>query len=233
MTSKLPQSAAKPSPRRQRRKEARPSEIIAAAIEIFGERGFGKARLEDVARRAGVAKGTVFVYFPTKEDLFRAVAQTVLSSHLQRLQTAAADLDRPVAEIVPLLLGLAAGVMSEGRLPTMMRLLIAESRAFPDLARVWHDEVVSKVLALLTAALERAQARGEIRPGNARLQAFSIIGPILAATLFREVFRETAPLPDLAELASQHAQAVLHGLLVNKVPDPDQTTRALRPSSKK
>lgn len=216
MTSNPPQSAAKPSPRRQRRKDERPSEIIAAAIEIFGERGFGKTRLEDVARRAGVAKGTVFVYFPTKEDLFRAVAQAVLSSHLQRLRNAAADLDRPVAEIVPLLLALAANVMGEGRLPAMMRLLIAESRAFPDLARVWHDEVVSKVLGLLTDALERAQARGEIRVGNARLQAFSIIGPLLAATLFREVFRETAPLPDLAELAREHAQAVLHGLLVNE-----------------
>ena len=72
------------------------------------------------------------------------------------------------------------------------------------------------MLGLLTDALERAQARGVIRVGNARLQAFSIIGPLLAATLFREVFRETAPLPDLAELAREHAQAVLHGLLVNE-----------------
>jgi len=212
MTTNPLHGAAKTPARRQRRKDARPSEIIAAAIEIFGERGFGKTRLEDVARRAGVAKGTVFVYFPSKEDLFRAVAQTVLSSHLERLHSTAANLDRPVSEVVPLLLMLAAAAMSEGRVPMMMRLLVAESRTFPDLARVWHDEVVSKVLGLLTAALERAQARGEIRRGNARLQAFSIMGPMLAGALFREVFRETAPLPDLAELAAQHAQTVLHGL---------------------
>jgi AcrR family transcriptional regulator len=211
--AKVISDAAKP-PRRQRRKEARPSEIIEAAIAIFAERGFGAARLEDVARRAGVAKGTVFVYFPTKDDLFRAVAQTVLTSHLERLHSAAADLDRPIAELVPMLLTQAAAVIGEGRLPAMMRLLVAESRQFPDLARVWHDEVVSKVLGMLTLAIERAQARGEIKPGNARLYAFSIMGPMLASALFREVFRDTAPLPDLRELAEQHARTVLDGLLL-------------------
>jgi AcrR family transcriptional regulator len=205
-------------PRRQRRKDARPSEIIEAAIAIFAERGFGAARLEDVARRAGVAKGTVFVYFPTKDDLFRAVAQTVLTSHLERLQGAAADLDRPIAELVPMLLMQAAAVIGEGRLPAMMRLLVSESRQFPDLARVWHDEVVSKVLGLLTMAIERAQARGEIKSGNARLYAFSIIGPMLASALFREVFRDTAPLPDLRELAEQHARTILDGLLLPDAP---------------
>ena len=106
----------------------------------------------------------------------------------------------------------------EGRLPAMMRLLIAESHKFPDLARVWHDEVVSRVLGLVTAAIERAQARGEVRPGNARLYAFSIVGPMLASALFREVFRDTAPLPDLAELAAQHAQTVLQGMLLTDEP---------------
>ena len=205
-------------PRRQRRKDARPSEIIEAAIAEFAERGFGAARLEDVARRAGVAKGTVFVYFPTKDDLFRAVAQTVLTSHLERLQGAAADLDRPIAELVPMLLMQAAAVIGEGRLPAMMRLLVSESRQFPDLARVWHDEVVSKVLGLLTMAIERAQGRGEIKSGNARLYAFSIIGPMLASALFREVFRDTAPLPDLRELAEQHARTILDGLLLPDAP---------------
>ena len=216
MAKAIPSTAGQP--RRQRRKDARPSEIIEAAIEVFTERGFGAARLEDVARRAGVAKGTVFVYFPTKDDLFRAVAQTVLTSHLERLQGAAADLDRPIAELVPMLLMQAAAVIGEGRLPAMMRLLVSESRQFPDLARVWHDEVVSKVLGLLTMAIERAQGRGEIKSGNARLYAFSIIGPMPASALFREVFRDTAPLPDLRELAEQHARTILDGLLLPDAP---------------
>ena len=209
---------AEQSKTRRRRKDARPSEIIEAAIAIFAERGFGSARLEDVARRAGVAKGTVFVYFPTKDDLFRAVAQTVLTSHLERLHSAAADLDRPIGELVPMLLAQAASVIGEGRLPAMMRLLVAESRQFPDLARVWHDEVVSKVLGMLTLAIERAQARGEIRRGDACLYAFSIMGPMLASALFREVFRDTAPLPDLRDLAEQHARTILDGMLLPEAP---------------
>jgi hypothetical protein len=107
-----------------------------------------------------------------------------------------------------------AAALGEGRLPGMIRLLVAEARSFPELARMWHDEVVSQVLGLLAAAIERAQARGEIRAGNPHLHAFSVMGPMLAAVIFREVFRATdAPLPDLRELAEQHAATVLDGLL--------------------
>jgi AcrR family transcriptional regulator len=202
-----------PARPRRRRKEARPSEIIDAALAVFGEHGFGAARLEDVARRAGVAKGTVFVYFANKEELFRAVAQSVLTSHLERLGQVAADIDMPLAQLVPALLAQAAAV-GEGRVPAMARLIVGESRHFPDLARVWHDEVVAKVFGLLTAAIERAQQRGEVRPGDPRLQAFSIVGPMLAGVLFREVFgRVGVDSPDLHELARQHAATVLSGLL--------------------
>ncbi len=212
--AKQPPAPPPPPRRRQRRKDARPSEIIEAAIELFGERGFGATRLEDVARRAGVAKGTVFVYFANKDELFRAVAQTVLTSHLERLRGVVADLDRPVAELVPQLLA-QASLLGSTRLPAMMRLLISESRAFPDLARVWYDEVVSHVLGLLTAAVARSQERGEVRAGNPRLIAFSIMGPMLAGVLFREVFGNTgAALPDLPELAAEHAQTVLNGVLL-------------------
>jgi AcrR family transcriptional regulator len=201
-------------PRRQRRKDARPAEIIEAALELFVERGFGATRLEDVARRAGVAKGTLFVYFPTKQDLFRAVARRVLAVNFEPLRQAAAkQRDMPLAELVPLLLARAAQ-LGETQLPAMIRLLIAEARVFPDLAQVWHDEVVSKVLALVVSAVERAQARGEVGPGDPRLAAFSIIGPMLSAVLFRQVFvGADASLPDLHALASQHARTVLHGLL--------------------
>lgn len=208
------ESAAQPRPRR-RRKEARPGEIIEAAIDVFGERGFGAARLEEVARRAGVAKGTLFVYFPTKEDLFRAVARTILAANLDRLRHVATDLDRPLAELIPALLAQAAYI-GEGRIPAIIRLLIAESRQFPDLAQVWHDEVVSRMLGLLTAAIERGQQRGEIRPGDARLYAFSTIGPMLTGMLFRQIFAECAsPLPDLHALARQHAATALHGMLAD------------------
>jgi AcrR family transcriptional regulator len=195
--------------RRQRRKEARPAEIVAAAVEVFAEKGFGAAKLEEVARRAGVAKGTVFVYFPTKHDLFGAVARTAVSTNFDRIADAA---NGPLAEFVTALLTQAA-LVGASPVAGMVRLLVAEARSFPDIAQVWHDEVVGKMLGLLTTAVENAQARGEVRAGNARLYAFSILGPMLAGVIFREVFREAgAELPDLQALARQHALAILRGL---------------------
>ncbi len=211
MTDAIPPPAA--LPQRRRRKEARPSEIVAAALQVFAEKGFGEAKMEEVARRAGVSKGTVFVYFPTKQDLFRAVAQTVLTENFARLQVATPPVDRPLTELVPLLLNTAAMVGSSP-ITAVIRMLIAEARTFPDLAQVWHDEVVAKMLGFLTAAIEAAQARGEVRAGDARLYALSIIGPMVMSFVFREVFGRTdARLPDLGALAAQHAQTVLYGLI--------------------
>jgi hypothetical protein len=93
------------------------------------------------------------------------------------------------------------------------KLVIGESRNFPELARVWHDEVVSRALAALSGALDRAQGRGEIRPGNPRLQAFSIMGPILMGVIWQETFTPIgAPALNLRDLIAQHGEAVLAGL---------------------
>jgi AcrR family transcriptional regulator len=199
-------------PRRERRKEDRPAEIVAAALQVFADKGFGAAKIIDVAHLAGVSKATVFVYFPTKEDLFRAVARTVVSANFERLPTTGAAPAMPLATFVPLLLQQAAS-LGESRVGSIARMLIAESRAFPDLARVWHDEVVSVMLGILTATVAQAQARGEAKAGDPRLIAFSIFGPMMAGLLFREVFRGAeVELPDLRALAAQHAQIVLAGL---------------------
>ena len=202
------------APKRQRRKDDRPGEIISAAIDIFTEFGFGSAKLEDVAKKAGVAKGTVFVYFPTKNDLFRAVAKYILSSHLSNVEPSAANSEQPFPEIVRMLLNQAA-IMGESHLSNIGLLLIKESKAFPDLACMWHEEVVSKVMGLLMSAIERAQAKGEVRKGDARLFAFSIIGPIFSGMIFRNIFMSAnVELPNLRDLALQHADTILKGMLI-------------------
>jgi AcrR family transcriptional regulator len=186
---------------------------------VFAEKGFGAARLEEVARRAGVSKGTVFVYFPTKQDLFRAVARSVIGTNFEPFAAVAVDPGRPLSELVPLLLAQMA-VAGESRVAAVIRLIVAEARAFPDLAQVWHDEVAARMLSLLSAAIARAQARGEVRAGDPRLYAFSIVGPMLGGALFREVFGATgADLPDLRKLAAQHAAAILRGLETAGAPE--------------
>ncbi len=183
---------------------------------MFVEHGFAGTKLTEVARRAGVAKGTLYLYFETKEDLFRAAAQQALTTNLDVIETMVASFDGRVADLVPLLLRRAAGRMGDRRIPAIVRMVLAESRAFPDLARIWHDEVIARVLTLLTGLLTRAQARGEVRPGDPKLFAMSIVSPLLLGMLFHEVFGASSPFaPDLDTLATQHSQVILRGIMVH------------------
>jgi AcrR family transcriptional regulator len=203
-------------PKWKRRKEARPSEIIDAAMDVFAEWGFAEARLAEVARRAGVVKGTLYRYFETKEALFRAVVQGALAANLQTLERAAAVFEGPFAELVPMLLDRAASRMNDDRLPRLARMVLAESRSFPDLASVWHDELAARMLGLIESLIAKAQARGEVREGDPKLFAFTLLGPMVMAVLFHKVFGSSRPTaPDLRNLAAQHTETVLRGLLVS------------------
>jgi AcrR family transcriptional regulator len=202
------------APRWRRRKTARPGEIAAAAMEVFAEKGFAAARLEDVAARAGVSKAALYLYFETKTDLFRAVVADAVSPPLDQARMLAATEGQPLAVTAPMLLSLIAGVAQGTRVGAVAKMVIGESRNFPDLAQVWHDQVVSQALGILTAVISRAQARGEARPGDPRLYAVSLMGPMLAGILWREVFEPVGGEPiDLAALAAQQAQTFLNGVL--------------------
>jgi AcrR family transcriptional regulator len=201
-------------PKWRRRKEARPGEIVEAALEVFAEKGFAAAKLEDIGRRAGISKPTLYLYFETKEEIFRVVARASVASLVEALGSQADVADMPFAELAPRLLSRAAGMMEGGQVPAIARMVIGESRNFPDLARIWHDDVVTSVVGLVTGMIARAQARGEVAPGDPRLHAFSLMGPMVMAMLFREVFAAVAAHPpDLQALADQHARTALHGLL--------------------
>jgi AcrR family transcriptional regulator len=200
------------SPLPKRRKHARPAEIIKAALQVFSEQGFGAAKMENIARLASVAKGTLFVYFPNKEALFRAAVKKIMTDDLSKLRGVAADQAMPLQKMLPLLLTQIAAIGEHG-LPPIARLIIVESRAFPDLARMWHEEVVTKVMGVLTRTIKRAQKRGEMPAGDPKLYVFSIVGPMLSSMLFREVFKGIdGSLPDLRKLASQHAKLIVDGV---------------------
>lgn len=205
-------------PKWQRRKTARPSEIIEAAMDVFVEKGFAAAKLDEIAKRAGVAKGTLYLYFETKQDVFRAVAIQAIEANLDKIEGKPPTSGGSVAEVVPLLLARAAEKMKDGRVPAILRMIIAESQTFPDLARIWHDDVAARMLTMLTAVISAAQGRGEVRAGNPELQAFSILGPMIAGMLFNEVFgRSSSHAPDMTALAAQHADTVLQGLLISPI----------------
>jgi AcrR family transcriptional regulator len=204
--------AAPAPPRWRRRKTARPGEIAAAALAVFAENGFAAARLEDVAKRAGVSKAALYLYYPTKSDLFRAVVAEAALPNLERVKAMAA-LDQPFDVTVRQLLAGVAMIAGAAPVGPVAKMVIGESRNFPDLARVWHDAVVSQVLAMLAGVVERAQARGEVRAGDPRLYALTLAGPMVMGILWREVFAPIGAEPfDLSALADQHASAVLDGM---------------------
>jgi AcrR family transcriptional regulator len=206
-----PRKHPKAGPRWQRRKDERPAEIMEAALCVFAGKGFAAAKLDDIAAKAQVAKGLLYLYFSTKEDLFRAVVKAKVSPNLEVLRQAAETLDAPFSPIAAMLLGRAAQLLSEERIGAVARMVIGESRNFPDLARIWHDGVVANALSLIGGVIKRAQDRGEVPEGDPTLYAFSLMGPMLMAVLYREVFPFAQP-PDLEKLALQHAEILARGL---------------------
>jgi len=202
-------------PKWRRRKDARPSDIVAAALTVFAEKGFAGARIEEIARRAGVSKGTVYLYFETKSDLFRAVVHDAITPNIEEVKRTILALDLPFPDILRLLLPRFAQLVTELPVGAVVKMVVGESRNFPELAKVWHDEVVQQGVGLLSALIERAQARGEGRPGDPRTHAFSIMGPMLMGLLWRETFTPVGGAEiDLPAIARQHAETVLGGLLV-------------------
>jgi len=200
-------------PRWRRRKADRPGEIIAAALDVFSERGFAAARLDDVAKRAGLSKGALYLYFETKEDLFRAVVGEAAGANLAHLEKAvAADLPFEQAARAGLTL-LAGRLASDRRISGVVKLVIAESRAMPELARIWHDAVIARALALMMTLIRRAQERGEVREGDPRHFAMGLVGPMLLAMIWRETFEPAGAEPVAVEaLAAQHLDVVMKGM---------------------
>src|ERR1043166_7416560 len=135
--------------------------ILAAALDEFSARGFAAARLDDVARRAGVAKGTIYLYFRDKEALFQELVRSVIGPLVARFE-AAAEIDLPARVIAERLVDMFVREVSGTRRKDVIRLIIAEGPRFPKLAEFYYREVIARVIAAVRGLLRRAAARGEI-----------------------------------------------------------------------
>lgn len=202
-------------PKFRRRKEARPAEIVAAALQVFVDKGFAAARLEDIAARAGVSKGAIYLYFETKEDIFRAVVEQAIAPNIEIIKGFVAAHPGPFRDLVALLVGRVSQLAETTAIGGVLKMVVGEARNFPELARVWHDQLIVHALGALTAGIEAAQARGEVRPGDPRNFAVTLISPLLVGVLWRETFVPVGARPfDVPILLQQHVGAVLDGLLI-------------------
>ncbi len=182
----------------QNPRAARREAILAAALDEFSSQGFTAARLDDVARRAGIAKGTIYLYFRDKETLFQELVRSRLTPVVGRIE-AFAQVDLPIAVLSKQLIELFVNEVLSTQRREVIRLMIAEGRRFPKLAEFYYREVLSHVFGSMRLVLERAAARGEVPPALAQFPQL-LAAPGLVAVVWTGLFDKYEPLDARAML---------------------------------
>jgi AcrR family transcriptional regulator len=178
------EATARPQASRKVAPEARRQAILAAALSVFAERGFEAARLDDVAARAGVAKGTLYLYFRDKEALFEALVRNAVAPIMEQVSTVAALPDVSAMQALETFFALFEGQVLGTERKLILRLLIAEGPRFPAIARFYHREVVSRGLALMRAVAEKAAGSGEFATDAAARFPQLIVAPLVLAFIW-------------------------------------------------
>ena len=175
-------------PRYQRRKEDRPQEITEAAFAVFAEKGYAAARVEEVARRAGVSKGLTYLYFKTKEELFKAVIKSVVVRRIDALLKTLESTEMSSEEFLrgPLLEFMKS--VPGSPIAIVIRLLISEGQRHPDLVDFYWDNVVAKGLAAITKFVERGVERGEFRETAVTDLPQLVLAPMMLSIIWRILF---------------------------------------------
>lgn len=206
------------TPVRQRRKEARPAEIMSAALDLFVERGFAATKLDDVAARAGVSKGTLYLYFASKEELFKAVIQQGIMPVLEQGEEMLAQHSGDTASLLRDLIYRWWELVGSTKLAGIPKLIVAEAGNFPEVARYFHDNVSQGIDELLGKVLRAGIEKGEFRPIDIELAVDVITAPILMRAIWQYSMApyscRGAKDPD-AYLCT-HIDLLLNGLLVKE-----------------
>ena len=202
VSARLPLS----KPNRAERAAERRQAIIEAAMEEFISRGFAATRLDDIAKRAGVAKGTIYLHFKDKESMFEELIRTAIVPLLGRIQ-GPPPAGGTVRDLVEAFAFAFIKEVATTRRGDIVRLIVAEGPRFPAIADFYYREVVSKGLAGMRAMIELGIARGEIRnKGLARFPQI-MVAPALIAVIWQSLFARHAPL-DAVEMLRTHLDLI-------------------------
>lgn len=196
-------SAASSSKARKVRSAERRDAILAAALDEFSSRGFEAARLDDVARRAGIAKGTIYLYFRDKETLFQELIRTMLTPLVGTIEALGAA-DVPLPLLADRIVDLFVSQVYETRRKDVVRLMISEGWRFPKLAEFYYREVLSRIIAAVRSLLRRAAARGELPEGLADYPQI-IAAPGVVAIIWSGLFERFEPI-DVRAMMKTHLE---------------------------
>lgn len=182
-----------PAPRRQRRAEARPQEILEAALGEFVSRGYAATRLDEVARRAGIAKGTLYLYYENKAELFKAVVRAALVTNLDEAEARVAAHTGDSRTLLTWLLAEMTRRVGNSELSGIPKLVIAEAGNFPEIARFYYDEVIQRGRRIVQGILARGMERGEFRRVDPDHAWRVVIAPVLLGILWKHSFLPLDP----------------------------------------
>ncbi len=213
MAQAVTQRKRRAKPRWQRRKDERPAELLAAALEVFVEKGFAATKLADVARRAGVTKGTVYLYFDSKEALFKAVVRETIVPVIAQGEALARAFTGSARELVERLVREYWRLVGETALAGIPKLMMAEAATFPELTRFYYDEVVTRGHRLMAGVIERGIKSGEFRPVDVKVAAKLAMTPLMHAVIARRAFASCMPEGfDVKQYLDTHIDLYLHGI---------------------
>jgi TetR/AcrR family transcriptional regulator len=201
--------------KRERRKDARPGELLDAALDLFVEKGFAATRSEEVAARAGVSKGTLFLYFPSKEELFKAVVRENLSGRYSEWNREFDAFEGSTPDMLRYVMRIWWERVGSTRVSAITKLMMSEGGNFPELANFYQQEVVKPGHALLRRVLNRGIDRNEFAPVNVDLAIYTVLAPMVFLMLWKHstsicVDRDVPFDPE--QYIALQAETVLRGL---------------------
>ncbi|MCG6975080.1 MAG: TetR/AcrR family transcriptional regulator [Acidiferrobacterales bacterium] len=197
----------------RRRKEARPGEILDAALELFTEKGFAATKLTEVAARAGVSKGTVYLYFDSKEALFQEMVKETLLPHLEQAELRVGSHEGSTSDLMHGLCAHWRNNILNTRSAGIPKLVIAEASNFPEMARFYMEKVVNRGTALVERILQRGVDKGEFREMDIANTARAVLAPMIFAAIYDHSLRPYDDGPyDVGKYLDSHLHMILDGL---------------------
>ena len=205
------------APKRSRRREARPGELLEAALDLFVEKGFAATRVDDVAARAGVSKGTLFLYFPSKEELFKAVVRENIVGRFTEWNTELETFVGTTSEVLAYCYQVLWERIGATKASGITKLMFSEAQNFPEIAQFYQQEVILPGRALIRRILQRGMERGEFRQMDLEYGTYIVLAPMMFLMLWNNSMGPCA-LPDENFSPEQYIRSqidnILHGLCV-------------------
>jgi AcrR family transcriptional regulator len=196
----------------RRRKEARPEEIIEAALALFAEKGFSATRLDDVAKRAGISKGTLYLYFDSKEAIFRAVVETLIGPKLQAIEKRVDEFEGTNQDLLRQLVHGWWQNVGESSLSAIPKLIVSESGNFPELAEYFVKQVVKRSRKVIVHVLERGMEAGEFKKCDAKLAARLLYAPMVQTAIWKHSLNPWDDIGDVPAYLDLHLDVFFHGI---------------------